>query len=563
MEDSNLEIVVSAVDDTGPALDSVSTELAAVGDAAASMAEEVDASAESVGSAFTEMQVAGAGNTASFDASVAELNAGMAEIDAQAQTTAEAFDTAMAEMAASSAATAAGVDADAATEGESLGAGLTGVKSSATQLGVVAGLAFYGIADSIDDAVTNSLKWNETINELNKELANTGSSIPISQITAYAAQLSSQTLYSQQAVLSAENEVMSYSNLQGSYQQITAAAADLATKSGQSLPAAMGTLTKALADPITGVRQLQSAHIDLSAQVVKTVNDLAQGGATAAADAVLMAALNEQIGGLSETAAGASGAGLTKLYNDLNNMSIILGNALGPALDALARQMTPVVNEISEWIVVHPKLTADILLGAAALAGMVVIMAGAVIVVGSVAAAFAAFAESSIAVFIAAVVAVGVAVGALVLDVISDWGQIKDTIESVATEIEQFLQTWYNNIFGWIGNIMKGIQGIGSAIGGGISGAVGGVESFVTAHLATGGIVSSPTVALIGEAGPEAVIPLSMLGSGEAIGGGGSDSSQISVYITGAVYSTETQATTLGNMIARQINRQLKLSTVR
>jgi len=35
--------------------------------------------------------------------------------------------------------------------------------------------------------------------------------------------------------------------------------------------------------------------------------------------------------------------------------------------------------------------------------------------------------------------------------------------------------------------------------------------------MATGGIVTSPTMALIGEAGPEAVIPLSKMGS---MGGG-------------------------------------------
>src|SRR5207302_599477 len=41
-----------------------------------------------------------------------------------------------------------------------------------------------------------------------------------------------------------------------------------------------------------------------------------------------------------------------------------------------------------------------------------------------------------------------------------------------------------------------------------VGGAVGKVGSFFGIHGATGGIVTSPTFALIGEAGPEAVIPL-------------------------------------------------------
>ena len=48
--------------------------------------------------------------------------------------------------------------------------------------------------------------------------------------------------------------------------------------------------------------------------------------------------------------------------------------------------------------------------------------------------------------------------------------------------------------------------------------------------LATGGIVTSPTLSLIGEAGPEAVIPLSKMGS---MGGG----SNITVNVGGSVIS--------------------------
>jgi hypothetical protein len=47
--------------------------------------------------------------------------------------------------------------------------------------------------------------------------------------------------------------------------------------------------------------------------------------------------------------------------------------------------------------------------------------------------------------------------------------------------------------------------------------------------LATGGIVTSPTLSLIGEAGPEAVIPLSKMG---AMGG-----SNITINVGGSVIS--------------------------
>src|SRR6202044_908246 len=56
--------------------------------------------------------------------------------------------------------------------------------------------------------------------------------------------------------------------------------------------------------------------------------------------------------------------------------------------------------------------------------------------------------------------------------------------------------------------------------------------------LAAGGIVDSPTLALIGEAGPEAVIPLTSMGAG---GAGGQ---QIVVNINGGIFPADASAIT-------------------
>ncbi|MCW4002425.1 MAG: hypothetical protein NWE95_00725, partial [Candidatus Bathyarchaeota archaeon] len=59
----------------------------------------------------------------------------------------------------------------------------------------------------------------------------------------------------------------------------------------------------------------------------------------------------------------------------------------------------------------------------------------------------------------------------------------------------------------FLGTIWNGLSGIGSAIGG-FFGGIGKALGF-----AEGGIVTGPTLALIGEAGPEAVVPLREFGS--------------------------------------------------
>lgn len=60
--------------------------------------------------------------------------------------------------------------------------------------------------------------------------------------------------------------------------------------------------------------------------------------------------------------------------------------------------------------------------------------------------------------------------------------------------------------------------------------------------MAQGGIVTSPTVLLAGESGPEAIIPLSMLSAG-----GGSTSVTINVY-----------ALTAGSEVGRQVYEALR-----
>jgi hypothetical protein len=67
-----------------------------------------------------------------------------------------------------------------------------------------------------------------------------------------------------------------------------------------------------------------------------------------------------------------------------------------------------------------------------------------------------------------------------------------------------------------------------------------------------GGIVTRPTLAMIGEAGPEAVIPLNKIGN-TGFGGG------IIINLQGDFYTDTETAERWANQIARIIKYQLKL----
>lgn len=84
-----------------------------------------------------------------------------------------------------------------------------------------------------------------------------------------------------------------------------------------------------------------------------------------------------------------------------------------------------------------------------------------------------------------------------------------------------------------------------------VSSAISGIKSLL--GLADGGIVTRPTLAMVGEGGEaEAVIPLSRLGS---MGGGG-----VVINLQGDFYTDTESAERWANQIARIIKYQLKLA---
>ena len=121
------------------------------------------------------------------------------------------------------------------------------------------------------------------------------------------------------------------------------------------------------------------------------------------------------------------------------------------------------------------------------------------------------------------------------------------------------------------------MNSIGKSVGGAVGGAVnvvggamntvGNAVLSVLPHFAEGGIVNGAQLAMVGESGPEMIIPMSLLGNGGSsplpTGLGGGMGQAINIYITGTIQSTEDQAKKLGDSIAKQIGRQLKLTSFR
>lgn len=541
--DTELNIVVNAVNDSAAALEEVTTELEGIGVASTEMASAIDESNAEASASYAELNAGIAATATEMDELVASIGLGPAVAEYSAEVAALELDN----------------DELAASFSESM----AGIKGAALQLGIVALVAFQGFKDEIESATGAAITWDQTVAVLNRELQDTGSSMPVSELTDYAQQLSSSTDYTQQAILSAEALVVSHKDLQGSFKSTTQLAADLATYLAGGgtgdVSGAMQTLVKAMTDPQTAMRQLIGDGLDFSAVMVKTVDDLAQGGDTAGAAALIMGQLKDQFGGLSQAVAAAGGGPWQQFMADLAFMQKEIGDGLVPALDQAAQYLKPIVVEIGSWAEANPKLVAAILLIGASLSAFLVIVTGVALVIAAIGAAITALSSGPILIMIGAFAAVGAGLAVLTTGVVTNWNTIKTTITTIATEVMTFIQTWYNQIMSWVQNIANAMAGIGKSIGGAVSGTISSVENFIGVHDA----VISPSGQIVSTDPKDYLIATQTPGSLLGTGGGNGGNAPIYVYITGTVQSSANQAITLGNQIAQIVNRQLKLQSTR
>ena len=158
------------------------------------------------------------------------------------------------------------------------------------------------------------------------------------------------------------------------------------------------------------------------------------------------------------------------------------------------------------------------------------------------------------------VLAIG-AVVAAVLFLATHWKETWAMIKTVVADVWDFIKSVFNGMVNiWKSEINAIIDLVDWAITqlnkihvklpsflGGYS---FGIDLPLIPHLAEGGIVNSPTIALIGEAGPEAVVPLSKAGMG--MGGG----VNVIVNVQGSVVQEQDLAVSVRDQIAILMRRR-------
>ena len=230
------------------------------------------------------------------------------------------------------------------------------------------------------------------------------------------------------------------------------------------------------------------------------------------------ASLDEVMAEMSKTFGGAAVDSANTAAGSMKRLGVALGEAkegVGAALLPILEKALPVLQSFATWAQDNPTLITAVAVAFGALAAAVVLVN-------------AAMALNPAVLITAGIVALGVA---LVM-AYKKFDTFRAVVNAVINQVASNFEFMANAFITMINVVIKGInlikpgKDIGSLgqislgrMGGDASAAAGGANPAGLDYkaMATGGIVTSPTMALIGEAGPEAVIPLDKIGG---MGGG-------------------------------------------
>jgi hypothetical protein len=287
-------------------------------------------------------------------------------------------------------------------------------------------------------------------------------------------------------------------------QELAARAMDISAASGQPLESVTKALEKAYGGNMTALQKLAPEY-----------RDMIKEGATFEE---VMKLMSETTGGAASDAANTAQGKFERLGIALSETKESIGAALLPAIEAVL----PFLVRMGDWASEHPEILLAI--------GIAIATIAAAIVAVNIAMALNPFSMIAIAV---------VGLGALLVAAYKKFSPFKTVVDAVfggikfwITEVTipafEAMYTVAKTIFNGIAKIWNNTFGkLSFDIPGWVPG-IGG-KGFSVPNipmLAEGGIVTSAQLAVIGEKGPEAVIPLDRLGN---MGGG----TNVTIHVNG------------------------------
>lgn len=188
-------------------------------------------------------------------------------------------------------------------------------------------------------AIQNAMEAEQVQAQLNAVLKSTGgvAGVTAEQVNALAAQYASVTKFGDEAIVSGQNILLTFTNIgQDVFPAATATMLDMSQALGQDLQSSAVMLGKALQDPIAGVTALRRVGVNFTDAQMEMIATMVEAGDVAGAQALILNELQTEFGGSAEAAGATFGGQIEILKNKLGDMLETIGMGLLPALTQLA-----------------------------------------------------------------------------------------------------------------------------------------------------------------------------------------------------------------------------------
>jgi hypothetical protein len=359
------------------------------------------------------------------------------------------------------------------------------------------------------------------------------------RVSAYAESLEKTIAVDADVIKATQTKLATFSALTktvdkagGAFDRATAAALDMAAAGFGTAEGNAVQLGKALQDPIKGIAALGKSGVTFTQQEKEKIKALTESGNLLEAQNMILKAVEGQVGGT----AAASASSFDKMKFAIAGVSDTFGAMLLPVIDALA----PKLAAFTEWASKNSTLLGVLTLVFGGLAVAILAINGAMMVWRATTAAFtvvqagfnAVMALNPIFLLVALFVAVGAALVILQLK-FNIFGKVFEGVGKIAGTVFDGIKAGFAGVVTAVSGYVNGLVAVYKGLFNGIASVwnntvgklsfkfpswvpiVGGKGYDVPdiPMLAEGGIVNGPTLAMIGEAGPEAVIPLNRAGA--------------------------------------------------
>ncbi len=339
---------------------------------------------------------------------------------------------------------------------------LNDLKPVFSSMAVVGVAGFAAVSAEIYGSVKAANEAQQVQAQLGAVLKSTGG---IAGITADMAiklskALQSQTTYGDEAILSAENLLLTFTNISKDiFPNATKIILDMSTALGQDLKSSAIQVGKALQDPVLGVTALRRVGVNFNEAQTEVIKKLVETGQSAKAQALIMKELATEFGGSASAGADTFGFKMAQLKNRINDVQEEIGNALLPTLNKIVDAVGPIINKVGDWIEKNPQLTATIIAITAGIFGLIAVVGTLGIALIGLNGVAVALGVSMLALFgwlllipiaIAALVAIGILLWQnwdfLKAKAIEIWGAIKDWVVGKMGEVGEFIKTTWDEI---------------------------------------------------------------------------------------------------------------------